>query len=70
MIIYGDKEIGKQDFSESACVYLFERKLIKRFKNFEITTKKDLDQIKKVLNYNKNMKEKIVYIIKINYDIT
>ena len=28
IIIYGEREIGKQDFSETACVYLFERKHI------------------------------------------
>ena len=27
-VLYGEKEIGKQDFAESLCVYLFERKII------------------------------------------
>ena len=68
IIIYGGREIGKQDFAESACVYLFERKLIKKYENFELKSKYDLDYIKnKVLNYNKKLKEKIVIIIKISY---
>ena len=66
IIIYGDKEIGKQDFSESICVYLFERKIIDNYKIIEIKTELDLDYFKiKLSKYNKN--NKIIIIIKISY---
>lgn len=68
IIIYGDKEIGKQDFSESICVYLFERKIIDNYKIIEIKTELDLDYFKiKLSKYNKN--NKIIIIIKINYTL-
>ena len=66
IIIYGDKEIGKQDFSESICVYLFERKIIDNYKIIEIKTELDLDYFKiKLSKYDKN--NKIIIIIKISY---
>ena len=66
IIIYGDKEIGKQDFSESICVYLFERKIIDNYKIIEIKTELDLDYFKiKLSKYDKN--NKIINIIKISY---
>ena len=68
IIIYGDKDMGKQEFAESVCVYLFERKLIKLYEIINISTKYDLESIKnKISNYNKNLQEKIIIIIKINY---
>ena len=68
IIIYGDKEIGKQDFSESICVYLFERKIIDNYKIIEIKTELDLDYFKnKLSEYNKN--NKIIIIIKISYSL-
>ena len=68
IIIYGDKEIGKQDFSESICVYLFERKIIDNYKIIEIKTELDLDYFKiKLSQYNNN--DKIIIIIKISYTL-
>ena len=68
IIIYGEREIGKLDFSETACVYLFERKLISKYEKIELKNNYDLDIIKyKISNYNKVLKEKIIIIIKINY---
>ena len=67
-ILYGEKEIGKQDFAEALCVYLFERKIIQKFENFELKTKPDLVDIKnKIFNYSKYIKEKSIIIIKISY---
>ena len=67
-VLYGKKEIGKQDFAESLCVYLIERKIIQKYENFELKTKPDLIDIKnKIFNYSKYIKEKSIIIIKISY---
>ena len=68
IIVYGDKDMGKQEFAESACVYLFERKIIKFYEIINISTEYDFEYIKnKLLNYNKNLQDKIIIILKINY---
>ena len=71
IIIYGDREIGKQDFAESVCVHLYERKIIKDYDGcFIISNEYDLNYIKnKIINYNKNQKEKIIVILKIDYSL-
>ena len=65
IIIYGNKEIGKGDFAESLCVYLFERELINRYEKIELNSEYKIDNMN---NYIKKTKEKIVNIIKINND--
>ena len=72
IIIYGEKEIGKQDFAESVCVYLFERKIIYSYNIVEIKTKLDLDYLKyKLSNYNQNFQDifKKIIILKISYSL-
>ena len=39
IIIYGDREVGKQDFAESACVHLQERKIINSYQTILISNK-------------------------------
>ena len=67
IIVYGDKEFGKEDFCESVCVYLFERKLINKYEKIELKTEYDLEIIKnKILNFRKYQQDKkIIIIIKI-----
>ena len=68
LILYGEKEIGKQDFAESLCVYLFERKIIEKYENIELKTEYDFHNFKnKIANYSKYEKKKNIIIIKISY---
>ena len=64
IIIYGDKEIGKQDFAESSCIYLLERKIINNFEKIELNSKYDIEYI---INKSSNANEKNILIIKISY---
>ena len=70
IIIYGSKHIGKQNFVESLCVYLFERKIISNFSEI-IEIEKELDILKienEISKYKKciNNNEKYIIIGKIS----
>ena len=71
IIIYGDMETGKQDFAESICVFLYERKIITSYYYIEIKaklTKLELSEnLKRASNYHNKINGKIIYIIKISY---
>ena len=71
IIITGSKEIGKQNFVESLCFYLFERRVIKHFtKIIEIQKMLDRELIKNIINNYKNKyksEEKVIVVLKISY---
>ena len=71
IIIPGQFEIGKQNFSESVCIYLFERNIINGFFMIEIkeSIKELLDKIKEIKYNGINPDGKYIIIIKINYYI-
>jgi hypothetical protein len=71
IIIPGQFGIGKQNFSESVCIYLFERNIINGFFMIEIkeSIKELLDKIKEIKYNGINPDGKYIIIIKINYYI-
>ena len=64
IIVYGSKEVEKQDFVEASCVYLLERKIISNYKKIELNTKIDLEY---ALTEKSNKNE--ILIIKISYSL-
>ena len=74
IIIYGPKEIGKQDFVECLCVHLYERNIIKMYSNFiEINNVNNISKIKNEISYFKNdinfKENKYIIVIKISYNL-
>jgi hypothetical protein len=72
IIIYGPKEIGKEDFVECLCVHLYERKIIKMYSNIiEIENLNKISKIRNEISYlksNVDFKEnKYIIAIKISY---
>ena len=74
IIISGAKEIGKQNFVESLCVHLLERKIIQSSSNvIDIENENNINKIENEISYlknNKNFKDnKYVIVIKISYSL-
>ena len=69
IIINGEIQVGKQNFSESVCIYLFERKVINGFWMIEIkeSIKELLEKIKDLKQNGINSEGKYIIVIKINY---
>ena len=71
-IFYGEKYMGKLDFAESLCVYLYERKIIENYEIFRISSKEDFNEMEnKLIEDKKNIKfniNKRKNIIIINFD--
>ena len=69
VILFGEKNLGKIDFTESLCVFLYERKKIKSYKIFRIYSEIDFKYMECILNkrnkYNNNTYiNKFIIIIK------
>ena len=69
VILFGEKNLGKIDFTESLCVFLYERKMIKSYKIFRIYSEIDYKYMECILSqryeYNKNNNiNKTIIIIK------
>ena len=68
IIIHGPKEAGKQNFAESTCIYLFERKVITGYKMIDIRESKEelCDEVKELTHNGNNSDGKFIVIIKLN----
>ena len=73
IIIYGDIGVGKMNFANSVCAYLFERNAINKF---YIIRARTIDTIKKEIENKtnkkpeeKNKEYKYVFIIDVDYDL-
>ena len=68
VILFGEKDIGKINFTESLCVYLYERKKIKSYEIFRIYSENDYKYMEYKLNerykYNNMSMNKSIIIIK------
>ena len=69
IIIHGSYEVGKQNFAEQVCIYLYERKIINGYWKINVKESKEevSDKIKELTNNGKNSDGKYIVIIKINY---
>ena len=72
-ILYGEKEMRKTDFTESFCVYLYERKIIIDYVIYKINSEFDYiyltDKLSEIINNNENIENKKKIIIVIKFDI-
>ena len=66
IILYGEKGLYKQNFAESTCVFLFERKIIHKYEIYAIKSDLDYNKMKDKIfsNENINSHNKSVKIIK------
>ena len=70
IIIHGAFEVGKRDFAESVCIYLFERKIINDYWMIDIRESKELvKKVKELTDNGKNSDGKYILVIKINYNL-
>ena len=68
IIIFGAYEVGKQNFAESVCIYLFERKIINGYWMIEIIEINELKKkVMELTNNGKNNEGNYILVIKINY---
>ena len=56
VVLFGDKDLSKINFSESLCVYLYERKIINNYEIFRIKNEWDFNYIKDKIFQTKNEK--------------
>ena len=74
VILFGEKYLAKMFFTESLCVYLFERKIINNYKIFRINNESDFYYIKDIIFHQEINhshyydKEKDAIIIKFNIE--
>ena len=74
IILFGEKDLAKMNFSESLCEYLHERKIINDYKIFRIKNEWDLNFIKdkifqpKIDNSFKSCRKKNVVIIRFDIE--
>ena len=66
IILYGEKGLNKQNFAESTCVFLFERKIIHKYDIYTIKSELDKEKMREKIysNENINSHNKSVKIIK------
>ena len=71
IIIHGTYEVGKQNFAESVCIYLYERKIINGYWMIYVKESKEElnDKIKELTHNGKNSDGKYIVVIKINYNL-
>ena len=71
IILHGTYEVGKQNFAESICIYLYERNIIHGYSMIEIKESKDelCDKIKQLSHYYENLEGKYLVVVKINYNL-
>ena len=69
IILHGTYEVGKQNFAESLCIYLFERKIINGFSNIEIRESKEelYNRVMDLTHNGQNSDGKYIVVVKINY---
>ena len=69
IILHGTYEVGKQNFAESLCIYLFERKIINGFSNIEIKESKEelYNRVMDLTHNGQNSDGKYIVVVKINY---
>ena len=71
IIIKGSLEVGKQNFAQSTCIYLFERKVITGFTTIEVKESKYelINRVKELTNNENLDRKKYVFIVRIKYDL-
>ena len=71
IILHGAYEVGKQNFAESTCIYLFERNVINGYWMLEIKESKEelCEKINQLTHINGNFEGKYIVVIKINYNL-
>ena len=71
IILHGTYDVGKQNFAESVCKYLFERNIINGYSMIEIKESKEelCDNIKQLSHNYENLEGKYLVVVKINYNL-
>ena len=71
IIIQGSLTVGKQDFAESVCIYLLERKIINGFCNIVVKESKYelTNKVKELIDISNYSDGKYIFIVKIKYDL-
>ena len=70
VIIHGKMKVGKQDYAEYTCSYLFERKVIKYYELIEVKNSSyAYHKIMNIMNERKKNTGKNVIIVKIDYTL-
>ena len=70
IILHGNVGIGKENFAESICIYLFERKVINGYWMIYIKESKEelYNRVMELIhNEDQNTNEKYIVVVKINY---
>ena len=67
IIIHGAPQVGKSDFAESVCIYLFERKIINDYYTIDIKESKEelFNKVKEITDNEKKANGKYIIIVEI-----